>query len=787
MSAPEEITAVYMGECFRFPNADGDVIVGDAHANGTINGPVKIKGPAEVDELKIRQAYRFYGRWTSYRNKRTGETEQQFHFETFVAAQPQNREAVIAYLRNAGEGHGFGLARATAVADLYGERAVQVFREQPLSVAVALGQRPKHLYLSVAAAEAIAETLCKQQALENCTIELTELLAGRGLPKTTARKAVQEWGNLAATVIRRDPYKLMRFRLCGFKRCDAFYLDLKLPPDRLKRQALCAWHALASNTEGHTWFPAQLAEQGIRQSVGGAKLRIAEALTLAERAGAIARLQTDGSRGPIAARGKVAWVAVGTKARNEGELARMVAVAAAEPCMWPSVASVPNISPHQQEQLAQALRGSLAILGGSPGTGKTFTAANVVRAIAHQFGLANIAIGAPTGKAAVRVTEALNAYGLPLRARTWHSLLGVESRADRGGWGFKHCEKDPLPFKVLIGDETSMNDTDLMASVFRARSVGCHVLLVGDVNQLPPVGHGAPLRDMIAAGLPYGELREIKRNSGGVVEACAAIRDGQRWQPGDNLSLVETRDADQQKAEMLRQLHAATAAGLDPIWDCQVLAAVNAKSPLSRKELNKVLQAELNSSGGQPGCIFRVGDKIVNTKNGYFKAIDAERGEDIQTNDQGDVYVANGELAQVLEVAEKYIVAKLSNPHRVVSIPRGKASQDSEADDLDGGSEQDRTATGCSWDLGYCLSTHKAQGSEFAWVIVMGDEYPGARMVCSREWLYTAISRAKSRCVLIGKQATFDAMARRVALGNRKTLLKERILLEQGRLELATL
>ncbi len=784
----EEITAEFLYETHRFDNVDGDVIVGSAHANGTLNAPITIKGPAEIDELRIRHTYRFYGRWSNYTNPRTKETEKQFHFQTFVIAQPHNREGVIAYLRHAGQGFGFGAARAAALWDAFGSDAVRMMRENS-EVALA-NLRSRGLPMDGESVRQMVEALTREQSLENCTIELTELLTGRGLPKTTARKAIQEWGNLAAAVIRRDPYQLMRFRNCGFKRCDQLYLHLRLPPGRLKRQALAAWYALASNTEGHTWFPRRSAEFGIRATVAGAELQIDKALDVGRRARVIAELRTDGLAGPITPAGNYVWVAEGTKARNESQLAAMVADAMTEACNWPSIDRIENIDGEQPARLAEALTGPIAILGGSPGTGKTFVAANLVKSLIQHFGQAEIGIGAPTGKAAVRLTEALQGYGIGLRARTWHSLLGVESAADRGGWGFKHCEANPLPFKVLIGDETSMNDTDLAASIFRARAKGTHVLLVGDINQLPPVGHGAPLRDLIAAGLPYGELREIRRNSGGIVEACAAIRDGRRWEPDDNLNLVETGLPEQQIRAVLKTLAEARAAGLDPVWDCQVLAAVNAKSQLSRKELNKVLQAELNQRPGVAGQPFRVGDKIVNTKNGYFPIFDADTSdEEMRTNERGEVYVANGELAEVIEVEEKLTVAKLTGPHRIIKIPRGKAVDASDSDSHEGNAplDGDKPATGCSWELGYCLSVHKFQGSESEWAIVLGDEYPGAKMVCDRAWCYTAISRAKKRCVMIGRKSTFDSMCRRQSLAGRKTLLKEQILLNLAKAELASM
>lgn len=451
-----------------------------------------------------------------------------------------------------------------------------------------------------------------------------------------------------------------------------------------------------------------------------------------------------------------------------------------------------TLTPHQLEQLAKALSGPVGILGGGPGTGKTYTVAQLCQLLAGTIGLDQVAIGAPTGKAAVRVTETLATHGIPIRARTWHSLL-------RGGvdGGFLYDRANPLPFRVLIGDETSMVDLDLMAAIFRARAAGTLCLLVGDVNQLPPVGHGAPLRDLIAAGLPYGELTEIKRNSGGIVEACHAIRQGERWACGDNLRMADCSTPEQQIASMLATVYDAAARGADRVWDVQIVCPVNRKSPLARRTLNEILQRELNPAGNTTGGNpFRCGDKIVNTKNSRFPAVEFDSASDeVDVSDRGEVYVANGELARVLAVEERMTVAQLDNPRRVIRIPRaggGKStSENAEGQDAgpadNGEAEESTTGTGCSWDLGYCLSVHKSQGSEWPTVIVMLDEYPGAKMVCDRSWIYTAISRAKSQCVLIGKKSVADAMCRRNKINVRKTLLKERILLEQAKRELVDL
>jgi exodeoxyribonuclease V alpha subunit len=783
-----EIEAVFLGEKFRFENADGDVIIGevrlsDSTTNNASNAAsnvntaespadndpfgidtdtnagrvIAVKGQADIDELTNYLTYRFYGRWTSYKNKRTGQEEQQFAFQSFVRQQPYDRAGVMSYLCEAGAGHGLGAARAGTLWERFNSDAVRVMRETPEVAREALIHA--RMPISEEQSLAIAAWLDEEKHIEACKLELTTLMNGRGFPKTTIREAVRQWGNKAAEIIRHNPYSLMQFRGCGFKRTDAMYLDLGRPADAIKRQTLCAWHSVAKNTEGHTWFPLKVALEGIRSNVTGTNVDLKKAMTLAKRSKALSFIRTD-HKGNLIVQGGDIWCAENRKAGNEQRLAKNLAAAMAEPTNWPvDLSEAEKLSDHQRERLAQALTGVISILGGSPGTGKTFTAAELIGLLVKAVGVEQIAVAAPTGKAAVRLTEALDSYGLSLRARTIHSLLGVRSANKTGGWGFEHDEQNTLPYKFLIIDESSMVDCDLAASLLAARAKGCHILFIGDVNQLPPVGHGAPLRDMIAAELPYGELREIRRNSGAIVEACAAIRDGQTFRTcqaididaGENLRLIQVGKPEEQIEKMLAAIKVARGSGFDPVWDVQVLVPVNAKSPLARKKLNDVLQRELNSRPGVAGSPFKVGDKIVNTKNGWFQPfdpaaldeqLDNEAGE-LQVNDRGEVYVANGELAEVVQVMEKLTVAKLSNPTRLVKIPRGKSGGDGNGDDAGGeggdssggesGQDDKAPTTGCSWDLGYALSVHKSQGSEWAVVIVMIDEYAGAKMVCSRE------------------------------------------------------
>jgi exodeoxyribonuclease V alpha subunit len=288
---------------------------------------------------------------------------------------------------------------------------------------------------------------------------------------------------------------------------------------------------------------------------------------------------------------------------------------------WPDAATVQGIDGQQPTELAKATAGVLGVLAGRPGTGKTYTLAALIRAL----GARRIAVCAPTGKAAVRPTESLACDGLTMQATTIHRLLGVES-AD-GGWQFKHNHDCRLPMDFIIVDESSMIDVPLMASLLDARPAGCHVLFVGDPDQLSPVGHGAPLRDMMAAGVPYGLLTEIRRNSGQIVRTCKAIAERKRFpvsdqlapKAGDNLVVVDAGTPERQIAILKTTLERIQAAGRwDVFDDVQILVAVNEKSPLGRKPLNKILQGVLNPNGEKAeGSPFRVGDKVVCGKNHF--------------------------------------------------------------------------------------------------------------------------------------------------------------------------
>lgn len=448
--------------------------------------------------------------------------------------------------------------------------------------------------------------------------------------------------------------------------------------------------------------------------------------------------------------------------------------------LWPDPADCPGLSEHQREQLARATAGRFGLLTGTPGTGKTYTVGSLVDVLAEQYGRDSIALCAPTGKAAVRMTAAVRRSGTSLTATTIHTLLGIQRNGHDGdGWGFAFNANNPLQVDFVIADETSMIDTDLAASLLAACSTRTHVLWVGDPYQLSPVGHGAPLRDLIAARVPTGELREIHRNAGLIVHACAAIKDGKRWETCDhydkatglNLRHIDANKPERQLESLsaiLQQISTSSKNSWHPVWDVQVILALNDKGPLARREVNRILQDQLNPFGcPHPDHHFRQHDKVICLKNHWAM--------DFASPSLQSHYVANGEIGKVLDVADPgRLVVELSQPDRIILAVLGKkVSKDSRL--------EDDAPAGGDWDLAYAITGHKFQGSQAPVVIVLIDESGGARRVCSREWLYTCLSRAEDLCITVGRRGVMEQFARRPQLEKRKTFLRELITGETSR------
>jgi len=450
--------------------------------------------------------------------------------------------------------------------------------------------------------------------------------------------------------------------------------------------------------------------------------------------------------------------------------------------LWPSLYDLQKCSDHQRQQYAMATSGPVGILGGGPGVGKTWTVAQILKAVIAEHSQDKIAICAPTGKASQRVNELLLEHGITsLRATTIHRLLRVKKLGyDGSGWGFYFGLEVALPFQFIIIDESSMLSTTLLASLLAATRPGMHLLFVGDFAQLAPVDHGAPLRDMIAAGLPFGELTQPMRNGGDIVRACGDVLRGRRYRPspcidiqrGGNLLHIET-DNSADSFRRLQQLIRSVPDNIDPRWDVQVLCAVNEKGEVNRKSLNAMLQGLLNPTGQTlDGLPFRLGDKVICFSNSMLKVVacpDCNYGDEHAEwtgkvyhctqcgatwlmREMAEDFCANGEIGRVSYLQPKLLHVTFNSPARTLLVP---------------------VASFKDFDLAYVITCHKFQGSQAPYIIVMCDASRSADRVTSYEWHRTAWSRAQTLCVTIGPIRAIHRQCKRSALGSRKTFLTE--------------
>jgi ATP-dependent exoDNAse (exonuclease V) alpha subunit len=427
----EELTGEYAST--RWSNDDKSFLIGSLR-DGTI-----VKGNADPEKLLPGGSYRFLGKWQDH-----PKYGRQFQFQTFVESEPHTYHGVIQYLLRNTERVGIGRATAHALVDAFGpDKVIQVLKRNPETVAAIVPR------VSLDMAKRAAQQLIAVEKFEQTKIDLLDLFAGRGFPNDLIDSCVRKFGVLGPKRLRHDPFTLLVHNMpgCGFLRVDALYQALGLPLDRLKRQAICVWHAMKSDMSGSVWFRRAWIESRVRELVSG-ELRIDKAIALAVRARLVEVKVVDG----------VEWIATAQDARDERQvceyLERIVSGADLPNAIhWPQLQKEfgdDSITDHQVAGLVAATSGQVGLLTGLPGTGKSFSLARLVGLLP----LDRVALAAPTGRAAVRIMESLAEYGHDLHASTIHSLLGISRNGHDGeGWGFVHNENNPLPVDYLIIDE----------------------------------------------------------------------------------------------------------------------------------------------------------------------------------------------------------------------------------------------------------------------------------------------------------------------------------------------
>ncbi|MBS0202301.1 MAG: AAA family ATPase [Planctomycetes bacterium] len=777
------------GEGRRFCIASVDVEVATSGEIPYVE-TVSVKGDADPNEFVQGLGYRFWGK-----SEKPNEFGKQFAFKQLKRDEPHSRVAVVGYLTRFATG--IGPVFASQLWDAFGTDAVRVLRTDPDRAALAIG-------IPASRARDASQALNCDGQNEDLKLELVQLFDGRKFPKKLIEIVIKKWGLSAPQRIRRDPFTLLVNRLpgCGFARCDRLYVDLGLPLDRLKRQFACIWKSLKDDGDGHTWHPIDVAAKAVMQGVSGlteGKLNWQRAVRLGVRAGWLRVRKDDAGKW---------WIAEAKRADNEASVAadmrRLMGSSGAkseelvtetlrsignheEPAIgetntnlsccpsWPDPDDISGLTDHQRDQLKLAFRGPLAILTGDPGTGKTTAVSLLIRHLCKTIGSHNIYACSPTNMAAKRLRTVLSGDGVQdVVVTTFHKLLGAMGNGHDGvtGWDFFYNRRNPLPCKVLLVDEDSMRDVDISASLLESLRDGTLVLFLGDTNQLPPVGHGAPLRDGIAARIPHGHFTEILRNSGSITEFCRAAREGKRPQPpvvinieaGLNWKHFEASQPASQKSTLstlLKSLSSFTIDGVkvNPIRDAQIIVGLNEKGDLSRASINVLAQSILNPLGAQvDGNKFRVGDKVICQDNCKLKPyVDPLEDDGFSEDDDSlQEFVSNGEMGIVTEVHKKFSVVRLDD-ERVVRVPAAKGEEDSNG----------------NFDLAYAVTFHKSQGSQWKIVFLLSDR--AANRLGSRELWNTGGSRPTHLLVTIGELATIQRQCQRVALRDRKTFLKELI------------
>ena len=700
--AASELTAEVAGVRWSVP--DGDFAVLDAVAED--GDEVVLVGP--LGHVREGESIAVGGGW-----RRHAKHGWQFQVARVRVMEPVGDHAVRAYLESVKHLGPLGAARLVKRFGA-GEVLGAIDRDPEGILGSVPGIGPRRLVAAVTSWR-------DQRELR----ELRLFLDTHGVDAASAGRIARHFGAGSIDQLQRAPYTICEIDGIGFSTADALARALDTPPDAPDRLAAGVLHALhQAETDGHTHLPrAELTERATRLLGGG---------------------DVSGAIDELAARGKVV-VEDGERVADarlhaiEQRLAgRVRALLDSEAALVRRRAPRPTEgafvpSDDQWRGVMQALAHRLSILTGGPGTGKSATMRTLVDLIRARKGTTRLC--APTGKAARRLSELTGAD-----ATTIHRLLEWSP-----GEGFLRDADDPIEgCDLLIVDEASMLSIHLAEALLGAVGERTHVLLVGDVDQLAPVGPGRVLEDLLDSdAVPSVRLTEVFRQAARsmIVRAAHAINEGEMPptipRPDDvrDFFLIE-REGASTIFEEVCELAASRLPGhygLDPAADVQVLAPMH-KGPVGIDALNEELRARLNPDGEHiEGTPLRVGDKVMQTRNSY----------------EHDLF--NGERGVLVHHdAERDRVHFAGEDGRRVTLPVGS---------LD------------TLRLAYAASVHKAQGSQARAIVV--PIFGGHRIMLTRNLVYTAVTRAQEVCVVVGEPGALAGAVRRTDARRRHTRLRE--------------
>lgn len=644
------------------------------------------------------------------RCKGTWKNDRQYGFQFLVTSyeveRPSSEEGLKKYL-SSGLIKGIGPVFAERIVDYLGAKTLEVIDENPDAL------------LEIEGIGGVRLTRIKQHWDEQKAVrELMIFLQGYEISPTYALKVYKTYGEESMRIISENPYQLARdIWGIGFKTADQTARKMGMAPDANERiDAGISYVLYELSNDGHTCFPVEDFLEKARE------LLEVEANLVAVRLDEIVKRE-EVFIGPLLWEGAVKafiWLQLFkvTEAGIARELARMAMTGAAfdvpdaaQAIGWAQQTLGLVLAPAQRDAVATALTRKIQIITGGPGTGKS-TITKVILFLAHQH-TRKILLAAPTGRAAKRMAEITK-----MDASTIHSLLEFDFSIN----GFRRNRDNPLDCDLLIVDEASMIDTVLMYNLLKALPDAARLILVGDVDQLPSVGAGAVLQDMITAGtIPVSRLTDIYRQGEGSLIVTNAHRinagewpDTRNRKDGD-FFFIEEEDV-VKIAETIQELthtRLPKAYRFAPIDDIQVLCPMN-RGDIGARRMNELLQRRLNPSN-QPlvklGRVFHLHDKVMQIRNNY------------------DKNVFNGDIGRIrrIDAVEHEVV--IAFDHRDVVYDY---------------SDLDQVV------LAYAVTVHKYQGSECPCVILPlhTTHFP----MLYRNLLYTGITRGKKMVILIGSK-----------------------------------
>ncbi len=699
-----------------------------------------------LPELSPGEQAVFTGEWTEH--KAYG---RQFKCVSCEVQAPTTLLGIERYL-GSGLIRGIGPATAVLIVRHFGEDTLTILSEHPERLTEIPGIGPKKMAM-------ISESYQEHQVIRKAMI----FLQSYGIPASLAMRIGTFYGDRTADIVREDPYRLCDdLEGVGFQTADRIGIALGTAPDSDSRIRCAMKYVLreASASAGHVYLPeAELcaASAALLQVPRSLCERALTALLLSS---ALIAEEDDGEGG------RRIYFPAFHRAEQEVALRIRELMSAIQPDRFAgAVRAVSSFearrrirfSANQRKAIVQALETGVFVITGGPGTGKT----TIINCILELLSKENeVLLCAPTGRAAKRMTEATGA-----EAKTIHRLL--EYNGEEGA--FARNAENPLEADCIIADEASMIDLILMRSLLRAIVPGTRLILVGDADQLPSVGAGNVLGDILASGVvPCARLTDIYRQS----ETSRIVMNAHLINRGE-MPLLNEKGTDfffERKATYADTARSVLAlatrrlpaylgypgkdAAFLSVRNIQVLAP-SRKGDCGVHSLNILLQEALNPPApGKPQLtwneiLFRLGDKVIQTKNDYqipwirHTPAGTEEGAGIFNGDVGFITAVDTENTSLTVVfdEEKEVVY--------------------ETGDLE------------SLELAYCLSVHKSQGSEFPVVVmpVIG----GPPMLLTRNLLYTAMTRARSLVVLVGNEAVIRRMVENNHIARRYTTLALRL------------